>query len=71
MSRPVTDLALLLSRMEPVLNEGVWVYAMVPHGTDLGGVEPLATFREAEGLTLVVPEADAQRLGWSVLFRAA
>jgi hypothetical protein len=71
MSRPVTDLALLLSRMEPVLNEGVWVYAMVPHGTDLGGVEPLATFREAEGLTLVVPEADAQRLGWPVLFRAA
>ncbi|MBP7914993.1 MAG: ACT domain-containing protein [Vitreoscilla sp.] len=71
MSRPVTDLALLLSRMEPVLNEGVWVYAMVPHGTDLGGVEPLATFREAEGLTLVVPEADAQRLGWPELFRAA
>lgn len=71
MSTPMADLALLLSRMEPVLNDGVWAYAMVPPGTELGGVEPLATFREAEGLTLVVPEADAQRQGWPVLFRAA
>jgi len=57
--------------MEPRLNEGVYAYASVPLATDLTGVSCLATFREAEGLTVILEEAEAQRLGWAVLFRAA
>jgi len=43
----------------------------VPLATDLTGVSCLATFREAEGLTVILEEAEALRLGWPLLFRAA
>jgi hypothetical protein len=71
MSNPVADLATLLRSMEPVLHDGVYVYATVPHDTDPGCVSALATFREAEGITLVLPEADAVKAGMTILFRAA
>jgi hypothetical protein len=69
MSGSSTDLVQLLRTMEPELHEGVYVFASVPHGTQ--GLDPLATFREAEGLTVVVEEAAAAKLGLKVLFRAA
>ncbi|WP_338052486.1 ACT domain-containing protein [Rhodoferax lacus] len=71
MNRPVSDLQLMISGMEPVLNEGFYVYTSVPQGTDTSMVPCIATVREAEGLTLVVPERQALANGWSILFRCA
>ena len=31
----------------------------------------LGTFRESEGLSVILPEADARELGWPILFSAA
>ncbi len=71
MSHGETVLAELLRSMQPVLNPGVYVYAFVPPATELTGISCLATFREAEGLTVILEEAEALRLGWPLLFRAA
>jgi hypothetical protein len=57
--------------MHPVLNPGVYVFASVPADTALGSLEPLATFRESEGLTLIVEERQAAEANLPVLFRAA
>jgi len=66
-----SNLNLLLASLDPVRNPGVFVFTTVPPGADTGSLEPLATVREAEGLTVVVPEATAQRHGLAPLFRAA
>jgi hypothetical protein len=65
------DLAALLRGLAPGLHEGVWVYAVAPAGTDLAPLAPLASFREAEGLTVIVEEGAARAAGLEPLFRAA
>ena len=67
----IADLQTLIRSMEPVLNPGTYAYASVPLGTDVSRVECVATVREPEGLTLVLAEKEAQRLGLAVLFRCA
>jgi len=57
--------------MEPVLNPGVYVFAVLPLAIETIPAGAIATFREAEGLTVVLPEADARRAGLEVRFRAA
>ncbi len=71
MGMPISDLTILLQSMEPVLQSGVYVYCPVSHDTDLSGVKALATFRETEGMTVVLPEEEALKQGFSVMFRAA
>ena len=71
MSEPVSDLAELLRMLRPVLNDGNYVFASLPHDADSGALEPLATFRENEGVTVVVEEERARLAGLRVLFRAA
>jgi hypothetical protein len=71
MSAPVADLAELLRTMRPVLNPGVYVFASLPHGTDVAALQPLATFREAEGLSVVVEQGVAAAAGLTAMFRAA
>jgi len=71
MSEPVSDLAELLRTLRPVLNDGTYVYVSLPHEADSSALEPLATFREKEGLTVVVGEERARLAGLRVLFRAA
>jgi len=71
MSEPVSDLAELLRTLQPVLNDGTFVFASLPDDADSSALEPLATFRETEGLTVVVAEARARLAGLRVLFRAA
>lgn len=68
---PISDLTMLLQSMEPVLQNGVYAYCSVSHDTDLSGVKALATFRETEGITVVLPEVEALKQGFSVMFRAA
>ena len=69
MSTPVSDLTTLLRSMEPQLHPGVFVFASVPHETDLSSISAISTFREAEGLTLITSEAIRANL--PVLFRTA
>jgi uncharacterized protein len=71
MSRTVSDLATLLGTLEPRLHPGVFVFAVVDQGTDLSELEPVATFREPEGLSIIVEEHHAERAGLRVDFRAA
>jgi uncharacterized protein len=71
MTNPITDLNTLLASMSPELQPGVYVYATVPFTYDLGSIAPLATFREREGLTIIVEEGEALQAGIQPLFRAA
>ena len=70
-STPISDLAVLIASMRPQLHDGVWAWCARPHGTPMDGVEAIASVREAEGVTLVVPEARALARGWPVAFRSA
>lgn len=71
MHSPIRELAELLGNLEPVLQPGVYVFASVAPGSDVTALEPLATFREAEGLSLIVEEGRAREAGLDGLFRAA
>jgi uncharacterized protein len=68
---PIRDLAELLRNLRPVLHPGAYVFASVAPGSDVAALEPLATFREAEGLSLIVEEGRAREAGLRSLFRAA
>jgi len=67
----VTDLGEMIRTMEPVLHDGVYVFASVPPGTDTRPLQPVATMGEAEGLTVVVREEIAAGAGVTAAFRAA
>ena len=57
-----TDLRGLLSGMRPELNPGRYVFTMA-EGDVPSGVTPVVTVAEQEGLTLVVPQAEADAAG--------
>lgn len=71
MSNAVSNLAELLQSMNPVLNRGVYAFVSLPTDRVSDRVEPIATFRESEGLTLIVGEQQAKDAGLPILFRAA
>ncbi|MFP3562932.1 ACT domain-containing protein [Paraburkholderia sp. SIMBA_030] len=71
MSQPVSDLEQLLASMQPELNDGAYVFSSVAADRDVSLLAPVATFREREGLTLIIDERTALREGLPVLFRAA
>jgi uncharacterized protein len=68
--RSVSDLATLIGSMEPVLNEGVYVFTSVPHGYDLSGLAPIGMMTEREGLTLILEQGQARSAGLPVSFLA-
>ena len=68
---PVTDLTRLLCTLVPELHEGVYVFAVLPAGRELGSLPVVATFQEREGLTVVLEEGIAMQADLSSLFRAA
>ena len=61
----------LLAALQPKLNPGVFVFAQVDKLSDALQLDALAAFRESEGVTVVVPEAQAVRAGLAIGFRAA
>lgn len=64
-----TDLGSLLAGMRPVLRPGTFVFATIAAGARLpNGLDPIMTFREAEGQTLVLAAERASRAGLSVTF---
>ncbi|NVO06869.1 MAG: ACT domain-containing protein [Rhodoferax sp.] len=71
MQTPISNLSVLIASMEPVLNDGTYAFASVPHGTATAHIPAVATMREAEGMTLVMAEQLAQEMGLAILFRCA
>jgi uncharacterized protein len=58
------DLSALLRNMKPELQDGVFVFCTVLYETELpAALKPLLAFREREGLTFVIPQEEATRLG--------
>ena len=66
-----TDLRRLLSALNPVLHDDTYVFACVPDGVRAADLDPIATVRETEGVTVVVTEEVARANGLDILFRAA
>jgi uncharacterized protein len=64
------DLKILLTSMQPVLHEGVYVYAILPHGSSLPETA-LAVFKEPEAITLVLPKKEAVALQLEFVFECA
>ncbi|WP_375418872.1 ACT domain-containing protein [uncultured Hymenobacter sp.] len=61
-----TNLDRLLQTMQPVLRPDEYVFVTLPPGAPAPvGTNPLGTFREAEGLTLIITAAEAAAAGLS------
>lgn len=63
------SLAALLAGMQPQRQPGEYAFVVVPEGAALPPAA-LGSFREAEGLTAIVPLEVAESLGWPVALRA-
>jgi hypothetical protein len=61
----------LLRSMRPIRNPGIYVYCQLPLDADLSGLPVVATFREREGLTVILEETEALARGLEPRFRAA
>ncbi|MGT2829136.1 ACT domain-containing protein [Streptococcus hillyeri] len=71
MTKPIRDLSQLLAGMEPVLRDGIYVYATVSDDVSLPWDKVEATVREDEGLSVVVTEAVADSYNLNSQFRSA
>lgn len=60
-----------LPHLEPQLHQGTFAFVTVPVGSDLGGLDVVATMREDEGLTVVLPLAQAEQRGFEVALACA
>ncbi|MBG6106655.1 ACT domain-containing protein [Frigoribacterium sp. CG_9.8] len=65
-----SDLDALLRHLSPRLNDGRFVYAQV-QGDLPPGIAPIVTVREPEGLTVVIPQHEADDCGLAYDFVAA
>ena len=65
----ITDLTTLLENLEPIADEHDYVFCTVAGVPD--GLQPLATFREGEGISLICQkeEAEASGLAYDGIFR--
>ncbi|TDR32750.1 ACT domain-containing protein [Hydromonas duriensis] len=71
MTQPISNLPTLLRSMSPTLHDDVYAYCAAPHDFDLRTINFVGVFREVEGLTLIVSEAEAMRLELPIVFRCA
>jgi uncharacterized RmlC-like cupin family protein len=63
-----TDLGRLLTGIDPELHDGVYVFATA---ASLDGIEPVASFREREGLTVILRREEAERARLDAAFPCA
>ncbi|AXK53445.1 MULTISPECIES: ACT domain-containing protein [Pseudomonas] len=66
-----TSLATLLRSMSPQLNDGEYVFCSLTDPSLLQDCEVLGSFREREGLTVILPRQQAERLGLAFDYVAA
>ena len=68
-----TDLQKLISTMTPALSEQEFVFTTLKNATlaQLGALEPLCTFKESEGMSVILAQqqADQQGIVYSGTFR--
>ena len=64
-----TDLQKLIQGMKPKLNQGEFVFCVVDSSQSANTLNPLCTFQEAEGTTVIIPkqQADDASLPYSVV----
>jgi hypothetical protein len=63
------NLAALLRDSKPEIHKGVFVFCTIADGADISpALRPLLTFREREGMTLVLRREDAERADLSYQF---
>ena len=67
----VSDLSRLLDGLNPVLHPGEYVFCTIDSAESPPDCEPLATFHEDEGLTLVVERVQAEKFGLAYSFPCA
>ncbi|GAB6408085.1 ACT domain-containing protein [Pseudomonas sp. MHK4] len=66
-----TSLATLLRSMSPQLNAGDYVFCTLVDGQLPAGVEVIGSFREQEGLTVILERSCAEQAGLSYDYVAA
>lgn len=66
-----TALATLLRSLSPQLNDGDYVFCTVPDQCIPAGCEVIGSFREQQGLTLIVERQHAERAGLAFDYVAA
>lgn len=66
-----TSLATLLRSMSPQLNVGEYVFCTLRDGQLPAGLEIVGSFREQEGLTVILERSHAERAGFSFDYVAA
>lgn len=66
-----TALAALLRSLSPQLNDGDYVFCTVPDQCIPAGCEVIGSFREQQGLTLIVERQHAERAGLAFDYVAA
>jgi hypothetical protein len=68
-----TDLSKMLASLKPKLRDGEYVFCVLENGRygDHPELEPIASFMEAEGFTLVIPKhrADKHGIPYEAVFR--
>lgn len=67
----ITNLAQLIANMEPVLNEGEYIFASVLDVNSIPRSMTICEMREKEGMTVVLAKKDAESLDISYEFVAA
>ena len=64
-----TNLSALIASMDPVLADRVFVFATLPLDAPTPvTLNPVMTFREREGVTLIIDQAQAQAAGLEAVF---
>jgi len=66
-----SDLSLLLRGLNPVLHPGEYVFCTADSAESPPGSEPLATFHEDEGMTLILEKNQAEKIGLTNSFPCA
>ena len=66
-----TSLATLLRSMSPQLNAGEYVFCTLRDGQWPAGLEIIGSFREQEGLTVILERRHAEQAGFSFDYVAA
>jgi uncharacterized protein len=68
---PVSDLDLLIETLSPELHAGTYVFAMLGVGERVDLHEVVSLMREPEGVSVIVEEEVATRLGLQPVLRCA
>jgi uncharacterized protein len=67
----IRDISELLASMKPALNPGTYAFIIAPAGAHIPQDQIIASIREPEGLSLVIPEKLARDLALPVVYSAS